>query len=160
MPAINAGNAVSFNVHGEIDIVIGATTHTLALKEPGTLTFTDGAEELRRYTDGGVQQTPIKGAKRLSTIAIDAKVAHSGTPANDLYSILRAEGTGGAPLAIASIQVRVPNDEDDTSGTSYTWANCWPTEDLVYQEGAEFDMVQLRFESRTARATLATYSGS
>lgn len=157
MPAINDGNAVTFNVGGEIDIVIGATTHTLSLKEPGTLTWTDGRENLRRYTDGGVQQTPIKGDQRLTTIGIDAKVAHSGTPADDLYSILNAAGTGGAPLAIASIQVRVPDDTDSAAGTSYTWANCWPSEDLVYQEGAEFDMVQLRFESKTARATVSTY---
>lgn len=157
MPAINDGNPVTFNVGGEIDIVIGATTHTLSLKEPGTLTWTDGRENLRRYTDAGVPQTPIKGDGRWSTIAIDAKVAQSGTPAGDLYDILNAAGTGGAPLAIASIQVRIPDDTDSATGKSYTWADCWPTEDLVYQEGAEFDMVQLRFESKTQRATTGTY---
>lgn len=160
MPDINAGDAVNFDVGGEIDIVIGATTHTLRLVEPGTLTWTDGKRVLKRYTDGGANKHALKGNERLTTIAIDAKVAQSGTPANDLYDVLNAETDTGKPLAIASIQVRVPNHADATAGKTYTWATCWPTEDLVYQVGAEFDMVQLRFESSTAYAATGTYSGS
>ena len=159
MATVQINNTQPIRVDGGGQIIINNGTDDLVvnLHDPGSLVITPGGYDLGEYDNYGAPKVPILRNKLRTDIRLRGRVTTEFSTTDKLaYLSQQIDSTNGLAKTYTFI-VKVPNKTDGTTGHTITLANTYFVRPAEYQEGGEFDFLDMVLRSNTHIPVLATY---
>lgn len=153
----NATAPVVFEAGGTIVINDGTDDITLTTVEPGTVNIREGGYELREFTIGMDQQTPLLGVGKFSEIDLSAKVADM-SEAKNWGTLGRAiDSAAGKAKEYATVTIKFPAYRGATTGKQVVFNNVHFVMPPEIVGGERFDLYRIQLRSRDKYGTWSTY---
>lgn len=143
MPDINA-TVKRFENGGIVEIVDGATTHTVLNIEPGSLRVTPPKKGVVEFTDRGTPQTPVVGDDTYARLSFSAKLGK--LLSDSLLTLSRAEAAASNNPKAFTVRVKFPayrGAPNSTAGNEQiTFSNAFFTSAPALVAGSTLDQYQ------------------
>lgn len=151
----NVNNTViRFEAGGILELVDGATTHTILNLSPGSIRYTLPFVAPLPRTDRSVQQQPLEGDKQLGEVEFEVYLTKDTT--TQLVDLVDDRASASNLVKEYTVNLKYPNHQTDTTGTIRALSNAFFVEAPQVQHGADYDKVRFRMNYR-AVAALTTY---
>lgn len=154
MANINS-NVIRFEAGGILELVDGATTHTILNLWPGTIRYTMPFVQPLPRTDRSVQQQPLEGDKQLAEIEFELYLTKDTT--NQIVDLADDRTSPASNLVKEyTVNVKYAESQGASTGTVRAFSNAFFREAPQVQHGTDYDKVTIRMYARAA-AALTTY---
>lgn len=154
MGSVNS-NVIRFEAGGILELVDGATTHTILNLSPGSISYSTPFVQPLPRTDRSVQQQPLEGDKSLGEISFEVYLTKDTT--NQLVDMADDRTTVASNLVKEyTVNIKYADHQTATTGTIRACSNAFFAESPKVQHGADYDKVTFRMNFRSV-AALATY---
>lgn len=158
--ALNTGKPTMLLAGGLIRIekVSASTEYALELLDDSWGGFTSGGDELIRYHDYHVLQTPLVGPPQPSQISLNVRSVAPATAADSFWAILDNAHASGEVFELDVMEFHIPTNPRGTTGLIATFNNVYLLPGTLRYQPGQPDQVQAQFESRDSRPTWSAYS--
>lgn len=148
-------NVIRFEAGGILELVDGATTHTILNLAPGSISYTMPFVQPLPRTDRSVQQQPLEGDKQLGEVSFEVYLTKDTT--NQLVDMVDDRISPASNLVKEyTVNLKYPDHQTASTGTIRACSNAFFAEPPKVQHGADYDKVTFRMNFRSV-AALTTY---
>lgn len=147
-------NVIRFESGGILELVDGATTHTILNIAPGSIEYTLPFVQPLTRTDRAVQQQPHEGDKQLGDFKVELYLTKDTT--TQLVDLVDDRASSTNLVKEYTVNIKYADYQGAATGTIRAMSNAFFTEPPRVQHGTDFDKVTLTMKYRSV-AALATY---
>ena len=157
---LNSGKPTMLLAGGLIRIekTTASLEYALNLLEDSWGGFTSGGDELIRYSDYHVLQTPLVGPPLPSQISLNVRSVAPVDPADSFWAILDNAHSSGEVFELDLMEFHIPTNPRGSAGIIATFNNVYLLPGTLRYQPGQPDQVQAQFESRDSRPTFTSYS--